>query len=66
MEGAEVEVKVTPVEAASQTAGGRTGAELAQIWPTLPHLSAEEAAMFESDLAQARTAEGGQPAPEWE
>jgi predicted DNA-binding antitoxin AbrB/MazE fold protein len=60
-EGARVEVTVF-----RPSTGGRTGAELAEIWPSLPHLSPEEATDFESDLAQCRAAEGTQAAPEWE
>ena len=45
---------------------GRTGAELARLWPVLPHLADDEAADFERDLASPRTAAGGQPAPAWE
>jgi len=45
---------------------GRTGAELAGLWAALPHLSDEEAAAFERDIALARAATGEQPAPAWE
>ena len=46
--------------------GGRTGAELARLWPELPHLAEDEAADFERDLAAIRTADGPQSAPAWE
>ena len=65
-EGTRVEVTVMHEAASLAPEVGRTGAELARIWPTLPHLSEEEAAAFERDLAAARAAEGGQPAPAWE
>lgn len=44
----------------------RTGGELARLWSALPHLSADEAAEFERDLAMAHTSENGQAAPKWE
>lgn len=66
-EGAQVEITVTDEAmrgAAGATRSGRTGAELARLWAALPHLSEEDAAAFENDLATARVAE--QPAPGWE
>ena len=65
-EGTRVEVTVRHEAASLAPKAGRTGAELARIWPTLSHLSEEESAAFERDLAVVRAAEGGQPAPAWE
>jgi hypothetical protein len=45
---------------------GRTGAELARLWPALPHLTVEEAAEFERDLELARAVAGEQQATAWE
>lgn len=47
-------------------AAGRTGAELAQLWPALSHLTEDEAAAFDRDLVVERAASGGQAAPAWE
>ena len=44
----------------------KTGGELARLWSRLPHLTPDEAADFERDLAAARGAAGGQAAPTWE
>ncbi len=35
---------------------GKTGKELAAVWPKLPHLSPAEAELLERDLAAARQA----------
>ena len=40
-------------------AAAPTGAELAQLWPALPHLTEDEAAAFEHDLAVDRATFGG-------
>ncbi len=50
----------------TETAVAKTGAELARLWPRLPHLAPDEASAFARDLAEARTTEGGQAAPPWE
>ena len=61
--GARVEVTVTD-EASHDVP--KTGAQLAALWPRLSHLTPDEAAAFERDLAAARAAERGQDAPAWE
>ena len=51
-EGSRVEVTVTDEEHDNiLSTASRTGAELAQLWPALPHLAGDEAAAFEHDLA---------------
>ena len=47
-------------------ASSRTGAELASLWAKMPHLSEEEAADFERDLAAIRATDQPHSGPAWE
>lgn len=49
LKGGKAVAKIVPVGRSA-----RTGAELADLWPTLPHLSAVEAAAFERTVTAAR------------
>ena len=62
------ELAALPMESGDSgfSAAGRTGAELARLWPMLPHLTEDDATAFERDLAVDRATSGGQAAPAWE